>query len=142
MMEVKVNESLEMLLVAHMHKKFGIGYDGEPRRLSDEERAFRVACLREEIDEYEKSETTLEEYDALLDMAVFLIGTLYRQGIPFRKGFEAVMSKNLEKELGANKGKSRGEFSIDLRKPEGWVGPEEDLKKILSTLGNGRHDHG
>lgn len=117
-------------LVVAMHKKFGLAHEGPPRKLDADERNFRIMALHEELDEYAQAETLVEEYDALLDLLVFTLGTLYRQGLPAGPGFEEVMHRNLQKEVGQN-GDKRGGFKKDLVKPDGWVGPEKRLVEIL-----------
>lgn len=108
-------------LVREQHRAFGIAYEGEPRHLSLEEKRFRFACFSEESLEYLLAETLEEEYDALLDLLVFVFGTLERQGLPV-DGIVDVVRANMMKELGPN-GK-RGGFELDLRKPEGWQAPD------------------
>lgn len=108
-------------LVKEQHRLFGINYDGEPRELSLEEKRFRFACFSEEALEYLLAETLEDEYDALLDLLVFVFGTMERQGLPI-DGFLEVVQANMKKELGPN-GK-RGGFELDLRKPEGWQPPD------------------
>ena len=72
----------------------------------------------------------VKQYDALLDLIVFAVGTLERHGFPLLPGFTAVMSKNMQKEVGQN-GNKRGGFKRDLVKPPGWTGPEDELARIL-----------
>lgn len=104
-------------LVKRQHRRFGIAYDSAPRHLSVDEKRFRFACFSEEALEYLLADTLEDEYDALLDLIVFALGTLERQGLPL-DGLAAVIDANMKKELGPN-GK-RGGFELDLRKPEGW----------------------
>lgn len=72
------------------------------------------------------------QFDALIDLAVFTIGTADRQNFPWDKGFERVMKANLQKELGSN-GNKRGGFKRDLVKPEGWSAP--DLSDLVEKRG-------
>lgn len=123
-------------VIAAMHEKFDLAYNGPPRHLDAEERAFRIAAMREELEEYVAAGPLVEQYDALIDLLVFTLGTLYRQGFPILEGFEAVMSANLKKELGSN-GDKRGGFKRDLVKPVGWVGPEAQLRAIINDLTDG-----
>lgn len=124
-------ESRLMALVKAMHNKFGLENNTGPAALSFEEKKFRVAALKEEIAEYEQSDNLVDQYDALLDLMVFTVGTLERQGFPLLEGFQAVMDANMQKELGQN-GQKRGGFKRDLVKPAGWTGPEKRLEKILA----------
>lgn len=127
-------EDASMELVEAMHRKFGIAYDGPPRKLPPEEFRFRVAAMKEELQEYIDSEGSnlIDQYDALLDLITFALGTLHRQGLPFLEGHVAVMSCNMKKEVGPNP--KRGGFSQDLRKPEGWYGPEGAHQRIINEL--------
>jgi predicted HAD superfamily Cof-like phosphohydrolase len=117
------------------YQKYGLAYQGEPRHLSAEEKQYRISCLREEIEEYNEAETLTDQYDALIDLLVFTVGSLYRHGFPLQEGFDAVMACNLQKVPGNNPHKAdiaRAEYKgIDLVKPEGWTGPEDKLCQIL-----------
>jgi len=127
--------SLYELRIKEMHKKFGIAYEGEPRDLPADEKAFRVACLLEELNEYAEADNLIGQYDALIDLLVFTFGSLERHGFPADEAFKAVMRANLAKEVGNNphkKDEGRGAYKgVDLVKPAGWVGPEHDLARIL-----------
>lgn len=124
-------ESRLMVLIKMMHKKFQLNNEGEPCLLSDEEKQFRCKALQEELDEYKNANSLVDQYDALLDLIVFAIGTLERQGLPLLEGFDAVMKANLNKEIGINA--KRGNFQRDLVKPQNWVGPEVKLQKIIDA---------
>lgn len=123
-------------LVKAMHERFDLTYDGPPRHLDAEERAFRIAAMREELEEYVAAGPLVDQFDALIDLLVFTVGTLYRQGFPILEGYEAVMGANMKKELGSN-GDKRGGFKRDLVKPAGWVGPEAQLRVIINDLTDG-----
>jgi len=126
-------ESRIMGLVKAMHKKFDLANTGKPCHLEAHEKAFRVKALQEELDEYNAATTLVDEYDALLDLIVFAVGTLDRQGLPLLEGFEKVMKANMAKEVGQN-GEKRGGFKRDLVKPKGWTGPEAELKLIIDRV--------
>jgi predicted HAD superfamily Cof-like phosphohydrolase len=125
-LESKINEA---------YTKYGLAYEGPPRHLSPEEKQYRIACCREEIEEYNEAETLTDQYDALIDLLVFTVGTMYRHGFPVQEGFDAVMACNLQKQPGNNPhktDKARAEYKgVDLVKPAGWVGPEDKLIQIL-----------
>jgi predicted HAD superfamily Cof-like phosphohydrolase len=123
-------ESKVMDLVKTMHKKFGLENTTGPEHLTVEEKEFRCAAMLEELHEYRTAETLVDQYDALLDLIVFAVGTLERHGFPLQAGFEKVMEANMAKELGQN-GEKRGGFKRDLVKPEGWTAPEPKLQAIL-----------
>lgn len=115
--------------VRRMHHHYGIAYQGEPRFLNKEEREFRLKAMLEELDEYRDAETLEEELDALVDLIIFALGTIDRQGLPFTHAFDVVIKANMQKQLGPNTGKDRGEFRLDLVKPLGWKAP--DLAPII-----------
>ena len=86
--------------------------------------------MLEELNEYIAADTLVDQYDALLDLIVFAVGTLERHGFPLLAGFEKVMEANMAKELGQN-GEKRGGFKRVLVKPEDWTAPEAELQLIL-----------
>jgi predicted HAD superfamily Cof-like phosphohydrolase len=130
-----MNITPQEALIKEMHTKFGIAYDGPPRSLDLAEKNFRVAALFEELEEFAQDDTLVGQYDALLDLMVFALGTMERMGYPLSEGFSTVMACNLAKEVGNNPNKSnpgRGQYKgVDLVKPEGWTGPEDTLTSIL-----------
>lgn len=121
-----------MQLVRAMHEKFELANTTGPIPLSEEEKRFRIAALREEITEYEDTPAhdLVGQFDALLDLLVFGVGTLERHGFPLQSGFEAVMRANMTKSVGQN-GSKRGGFQRDLVKPVDFIGPEQELGMIL-----------
>ena len=108
-------------LIARMHLKFGI--TSRHMRWTDEEKDFRIVAMQEELDEYMDAETKEDELDALLDLVIFAMGTAERQGMleVFEEGFRRVMRANCNKNVGKNA--KRGNFQIDLVKPEHWTAP-------------------
>jgi len=108
-------------LIARMHLKFGI--TSRHMRWTDEEKDFRIVAMQEELDEYMDAETKEDELDALLDLVIFAMGTAERQGMleVFEEGFRRVMRANCNKNVGTNA--KRGNFQIDLVKPEHWTAP-------------------
>jgi len=128
-------ESKLMDLVRAMHEKFGLENTKGSVHLTKEEKEFRSAAMLEELNEYIAADTLVDQYDALLDLIVFAVGTLERHGFPLLAGFEKVMEANMAKELGQN-GEKRGGFKRDLVKPEGWKAPEAKLQLILDSKSN------
>lgn len=117
------------------YNKYGLAYNGPPRHLQQDEKMYRISCLREEIEEYNEADTLTDQYDALIDLLVFTVGSLYRHGFPLQEGFNTVMECNLQKVPGNNPHKAdkdRAEYKgVDLVKPTGWQGPEDQLTQIL-----------
>lgn len=123
-------ESRIMDLVKAMHEQFGLENTTGPTYLESEEKDFRISALQEELNEYSSATNLVDEYDALLDLIVFAVGTLERQGFPLMEGFEIVMAANMAKTVGSN-GNKRGGFKRDLVKPAGWQSPEPKLKLLI-----------
>lgn len=101
-----------------MHEQFEISGEFTP-----EEKQFRYDCMLEEVDEYRAAKTREDELDALVDIAVFLFGTVDRMDFTdvFYRAYVRVMKANLDKVVGPNT--KRGGYQRDLQKPEGWVPP-------------------
>lgn len=109
--------------VAAMHRHFEMEGPNTPQPLPPEEKEFRLACMREEIDEYEDAETMEDELDALIDLCVFALGAANKHGFHrFAEGFQRVIKANMKKvaEKGAIERGGKQHGQIDLRKPEGW----------------------
>lgn len=79
-METTFNLSHMVARIIEMHTKFGI-HNTEEHVLSAEETKFRVAAMWEEFEEGKTAESKEEEFDALIDLAVFALGTIDRMGI-------------------------------------------------------------
>lgn len=122
----------EFQIQQRVYGKFGLNYNGKPRKLDPEEKAFFIKCLREEIDEYENATNILDEYDASLDLIVFAFDILIRMGLPFREGFIEVAKANYKKQLAGAKGNSKRLWELDLIKPKDWTPP--NLKSIVKGL--------
>jgi len=74
-----------------------------------------------------------DQVDALVDSIYFAYGTLFKMGIRehvLDEIFEVVHSANMTKAIGVKKGREV-EGAVDAIKPKGWVGPEEQIAKIL-----------
>lgn len=118
-------------LVKSQHNHFGILYQGIPRHLTQEEKMFYIAALKEEVNEYFEAMSMENEYDALLDVIVFAVGALLRHGYPV-EGIQEVIAANMKKQIGTNK--KRHDFQLDLIKPKNWQPP--NLVKYLITAHN------
>lgn len=105
--------------IKQMHFKFGINY--EKIAFSSEEKMFRYIAMLEEISEYRDADNKADELDAIIDLIVFALGTLERQGMldVFNEAFKRVMDANMLKEIGTNR--KRNNFKLDLIKPKNWV---------------------
>lgn len=114
-----------------MHHKFQLDAAPIPQQLNNDEKAFRVLAMHEEVFEYQKATTLADQLDALVDLQVFLLGTVHRQGFEnvFEKAFARVMQANMQKVLAESAEQSKRGFKRDLIKPAGWTAP--DLRDLV-----------
>lgn len=130
--EQKLNYNSMLVKVKGMHTQFGITSEDLPT-FSQEEKTFRIMAMLEEVEEYACAETIDDELDAIIDLIVFALGTLERQGLfpVAEEAFNRVMMANCNKELGPNT--KRGSFSLDLVKPKRWTAPQ--FRDLLEGIG-------
>jgi len=112
--------------VADFHKKYGIQYEGPPRRLPYNLFNFRTLRLREEVEEYVKAPDLEHELDAMIDEIYICLGTLHVHGFTpevIAEAWRRVHDANMRKELNsaANPGKGH---PTDIVKPKGWTPPD------------------
>lgn len=117
--------------MAEMHEKFR-DERGErlsaivlamPPELRRELLRFRVAFLREELDELERATSADDVVDALVDLCVVAIGTMDAFGVCARTAWREVHRANMAKEPGVKPGRPNPLGLPDLVKPSGWVAP-------------------
>ena len=106
--------------IREFHEKFGMEYEGKPRKLSPELLEFRVNFMKEELLEYLQSTTLHDQLDALVDLTYVVLGTAYLQGFPFEEAWARVHAANMKKV----KGPSERSDKFDVIKPEGWTPPD------------------
>lgn len=102
-------------------------------------RGLRVQLIVEEtnelIDAFAADDRTAA-FDALLDLAWVTMGTAVSMGITpeqWQAGVEAVAKSNMQKVLVESADDSKRGNKRDVKKPEGWVGPESRLREILGA---------
>lgn len=107
--------------VREMHTKFGL----DDVQFGSEEYAFRIASMQEELNEFIDASEMTEEFDAMIDLAVFVFGTVDRMGLlhVFEEGFNRVMDANMNKEVGQTPDTKARSFKLDLIKPADWKAP-------------------
>ena len=118
--------------IIEMHRKFGLDDGVEiPRHLDADERNFRIVAMQEELDELTEATTLADQLDALVDLQVFLLGTVYRMGMAdiYDEAFQRVMNANLEKSLAGDATQSKRGFKRDLVKGPNWAAP--NLKDLV-----------
>ena len=122
-------KDIEFLYETLFKNKPECRYDGGPRFLPDEIFQARLNMMIEEIDEYQEAAVNKDlegVLDALIDLMVFVCGTIYLHGMSkiFFYAWTRVLNANLVKRAG---NKNRG-TDCDMIKPEGWKPPTfEDL---------------
>ena len=105
---------MEINDIIDFSEKFGLTYRDYPRKLSDEEKRFRIVCMFEEVQEYADAETMEDELDALVELVYFALGTCYRHGYCFESAWQRVHEANMKKERAQNKSESKRDFELDV----------------------------
>lgn len=108
------------------HEKFGLGYDGEPRSLSNDELDFRLKFLREELQEVEEAAVLgdlAQLGGELADLIWVAIGFALRSGIDLRGHWDEIQRANMAKVRATDPSQSKRGNAIDIVKPEGWQRP-------------------
>ncbi len=119
--------------IAAFHEKFGLPYDGGPRSLDPEMQVFRIRTMHEELHEYEtavRDGDLAQQFDALIDLTYFVLGTAYLQGFPFRRGWLRVHAANMAKVRATADVPGKRNSKLDVVKPKGWAAP--DLSDLVN----------
>jgi predicted HAD superfamily Cof-like phosphohydrolase len=120
-----VNKQWEM--VKEFHLKYSHEIGKIPKKLTDKQVDIRYEYLQEELDEFMAAETLVEQYDALLDLGYFLLGTLVMMNLPFDEGFKIVHEANMTKKPNKDKHKK-------VEKGDEFLKPEEKLQELIDGL--------
>ncbi len=132
---------LECQDVHSFHKKFGVttGYQRDPHLLSKEVLEFRYKFMKEELEEFLEAHNEgnlVKCFDALLDLTYVVKGTALMMDIlpqEWARGWAAVQKANMSKIRVSSAAESKRGSALDVIKPTGWVGPEEELGRILGS---------
>ena len=119
--------------IVDFHEKFKREYNGSPRSLTDKEFLFRFNALLEELMEYydARNKNKLDkEFDALIDLVYFALGTAYQQGLDFKEGWKRVHAANMKKIPAKTDSDSKRGSSLDIVKPINWEEP--DLRDLVT----------
>lgn len=126
--------------VGAFHARFGLPVRSNgsiPHELDSETSDFRVKTMQEELDEYKQAveEGDLAgQFDALLDLVYFAMGTAHTQGFPWEVGWTEVQRANITKVRASQDGSdSKRGSGLDVVKPEGWKAPR--IETILESYG-------
>lgn len=108
--------------IHEMHRKFGFH---ENLEFNAEFLKFRIDFIKEELKELDTAilgNDADAAVDALIDMAVVIIGTLDCAEVDSHKAWDEVHTKNMSK-IRANNPTRKGSGGFDLIKPMDWVPP-------------------
>ena len=120
--------------IKSFHQKYGIDYDGPPRKLPAELLRLRRNRLWEEIIEYIDADSLEDQFDALIDLVYIALGTAYLHGFPFDEGWRRVHEANMKKVRAERPEQSRHGSTFDIVKPKNWTPPDlSDLVKANSA---------
>lgn len=122
--------------VNEFHTTFGYGSGdyANPKKMKHARRVFRARLIREEIREFVEANNIVDQADALADALYFLLGTADDMGIDLEPIFDIVHKCNMNK-LGPD-GKPIHREDGKILKPEGWTGPEEEIKTYFDNNPN------
>lgn len=121
--------------VREFHRKFGLPLGDYPHLLSDQDVAFRIARLDEEVNEFIDavySDDLSEAADALVDLVYIALGTALWMGLPWEELFAEVHRVNMQKVRVDTASESRFNHVADIAKPPGWKGPK--IREILAKF--------
>jgi len=121
------------LAVTSFHQVFGVPIQDVATILPRERVNLRANWMDEEIEEFRKAETIVEQADAIADLVFFAIGVFVEMGIDGGKVFELVYESNMRK-LGET-GKPLLNEDGKIVKPNGWVSPNQEIELWLSSVG-------
>ncbi len=120
--------------VKEFHRKFGLDYVGPPRLLDGDLIRFRLRFLEEELSEFRSAMNDgdlVRAFDALLDLVYVCHGTAHVMGLPWSDGWSVVQSCNMAKVRATDAIQSKRGSTQDVVKPVGWIGPEDELRRLL-----------
>lgn len=119
--------------VVSFHQKFDVNpSEDRPHFPPPDVIDYRVRFLQEELNEFQTSYEQNDMpgmVDALIDLLYVLNGTAYLMGISplcWRECWDEVQRANMTKvrATSAADPRSKRKHSLDVVKPEGWVGPD------------------
>lgn len=124
-------------MVAECYEKFGIPRNQAIGVLAEDVAIFRQKLLKEELDEFSaalRDGSLVDMTDALLDLTYVAIGTLLVMGVTVERidaCFKAIQRANMGKVRCESMLDSKRGYDFDLKKPNGWEGPEKEIARTL-----------
>jgi predicted HAD superfamily Cof-like phosphohydrolase len=112
--------------IQQMHTKFKV-YDAVDKFDAETLRKFfelRKSMITEEYNELMEAKSAEDFVDALIDLSVFIIGTLDLFKVNADLAWKEVFDANMSKSVGVKANRPNPLGLPDLIKPEGWQGPD------------------
>lgn len=100
-----------------------------PQFLSRQRCNIRCKWMREEIEEFENSDTVYEQADAIIDLLYYAIGSLVEMGVKPDELFMLVHEYNVKKLIG-----KQCDRDGKIMKPYGWRHPDKEIKEIIDAM--------
>ena len=98
--------------------------------LTGEEKKRRIDWMMEEIKEFSEAKTLVDQADALGDLLWFVVGTMVCMGVEPSVIMRPITTANMSK-IGDDGKVLRRPSDGKIQKPEGWVGPEEEMSDMI-----------
>lgn len=124
-------------MVAECHAKFGIPRNNKIGPLDSATWKFRETLIQEEFDELKSAvecNNLVDIADAGVDLLYVVTGTLLVMGFSVESIdsiLDAIQAANMSKVRCLSGTESKRGNSVDLRKPDGWVGPESKIAEVI-----------
>lgn len=122
-----INEAYELVKIFQKMAEQPIGKF--PQFLSRRRCDIRCKWMREEIGEFENSNTVYEQADAIVDLLYYALGALVEMGVKPDELFMLVHKYNIKKIIG-----KRCDDDGKIMKPSGWNHPDKEIKEIVDAM--------
>jgi len=113
--------------VRDFHEKFEVPMAPEPTLLDLLTMQYRIDFLQEELNEIDEAYQGDDLHgvaDGLVDLVYVALGTAALMGLPWQALWSEVQRANISKVRTPNAAASKRNNSLDVIKPDGWVGPD------------------
>jgi len=101
-----------------------------PTEMNDTQVRFIAEMVNSEMIELAQARNTVEQVDALVDAMYYICDCAIKMGVDLDPCFAIVHGANMRKVVD---GKLVTNEKGKVTKPEGWYGPEEELKHEIMT---------
>ena len=118
--------------VKEFHQAFHLPVATSPTHLEKIRVELRAKWIQEEVVEFLRATSIVDQVDAVTDLIYFAIGVFVEMGVDGSKIFELVHQANMSK-IGRHN-KALYNFEGKVIKPDGWISPEENIRKYLDSV--------